>query len=196
MDGVSLSICVCTGGSIKTDTVASLYNAILALKCPIHISFLKGGYSYQNRNIGVFQAQQAGATHIIMIDADMTFDPYSIQKLIECDKDIIGADYNEKKFPLTPTIKRFDENDELILVPHEDLPKEVFEVDRLPGGFTLIKMSVFKKLKRPYFQAPSGKTYEDFTTEDYWFSKLAKKAGFSLWCDPSLRVGHVGEHIY
>lgn len=196
MDGVSLSICICTGGSIKTDTVASLYNALFALKCPIHVSFLKGGYSYQNRNIGVFQAQQAGATHLFILDADMTFDPFYIQKLIECDKDIIGADYHEKKFPLTPTIKRFDKDGELIIVPHKKLPKKVFEVDLLPGGFMMIKMSVFDKLERPYFQAPSGATYQDFTTEDYYFSRKAKAAGFKLWCDPSLKVGHVGEHIY
>lgn len=193
MEGVSLSICVCTGGSIKTDTVACLYNSIVTLKCPIHMSFLKGGYSYQNRNIGVFKAQEAGVTHLMFIDADMTFDPYSIQKLVECDRDIIGADYHEKKFPLTSTAKILDEKGEVI---EKELPKEICEVDLLPGGFLLIKMSVFKKLKRPYFQAPSGKTYQDFTTEDYWFSRKAKKAGFTLWCDPSLKLGHVGECIY
>lgn len=130
-------------------------------------------------------------THIFFLDADMIFEPDYIQRLIDHNLDIVGANYSEKKLPLSSTIKINGEH--VLMIDHPDKP---FKVDGLGSGFMLVKMSVFNKLKPPYFYAPMGEDINDFTTEDYYFCQQAKKAGFDAWCDPSLKVRHMGDYLY
>lgn len=65
--------------------------------------------------------------------------------------------------------------------------KEPFEVNTAGFGCCLIHRSVFESLDEPWFQFINGKCSEDF-----YFFVNAKKKGFKLLADPSLRIGHVG----
>ena len=51
----------------------------------------------------VRNAIKHGATHIFFIDHDMYFPPDTLRRLIEQDKDIIGAQYNFRQLPLRST---------------------------------------------------------------------------------------------
>ena len=193
---IRLSICIPTGGTMNTNTVSCLLEAFTAYRQPKHVSFLKGGYSYQNRNIGIQNAKTVGATHILFIDPDMIFPIDTIQKLMDADKDIVGANYHEKKVPVLSTIKKRNKKDKNIPIDEDNIPKELFEVFALGGGMMLVKMDVFDKIKSPYFQAPSGESIHDFMTEDVWFCERVQKAGIKVWCDGSLEVHHAGEFFY
>jgi len=65
---------------------------------------------------------------------------------------------------------------------------EPFLIHSAGFGCALIHRSVFEVMPYPWFQFLPGKCSEDF----YFFVNAAKK-GFSLWADPSLRIGHIGE---
>jgi hypothetical protein len=78
--------------------------------------------------------------------------------------------------------------------------KELIEVDFSGLGFTLIKKGVFEKLKYPWFY-PTWEEIEginkrlgydsmDALREDIAFYNKAKRAGFAVWIDPNVRVGH------
>ncbi len=74
--------------------------------------------------------------------------------------------------------------------------KKPFTVDYTGFGWVLIKKGVFehKDMKYPWF-APKMQLFEsgavqDMCGEDVSFCLDAMDAGFEIWCDPRIRVGH------
>ena len=71
-----------------------------------------------------------------------------------------------------------------------------FTVDYSGFGWVMIKNGVFEneKLVYPWF-APKMQVFEsgevqDMCGEDVSFCLDAKEAGYEIWCDPRIRVGH------
>ena len=74
--------------------------------------------------------------------------------------------------------------------------RKPFTVDYTGFGWLLIKKGVFEhnEMKYPWF-APKMQVFEsgevqDMCGEDVSFCLDAKEAGFEIWCDPRVRVGH------
>ena len=72
--------------------------------------------------------------------------------------------------------------------------KKPFTVDYTGFGWVMIKNGVFENLEYPWF-APKMQVFEsgnvqDMCGEDVSFCLDAKEAGFDIWCDPRIRVGH------
>ena len=72
--------------------------------------------------------------------------------------------------------------------------KKPFTVDYTGFGWVLIKNGVFEKLEYPWF-APKMQVFEsgdvqDMCGEDVSFCLDAQEAGFEIWADPRIRVGH------
>ena len=74
--------------------------------------------------------------------------------------------------------------------------KKPFTVDYTGFGWLLIKNGVFENEGMPYpWFAPKMQVFEsgevqDMCGEDVSFCLDAKEAGFEIWCDPKIRVGH------
>ncbi len=74
--------------------------------------------------------------------------------------------------------------------------KKPFTVDYTGFGWLLIKKGVFEHEQMPYpWFAPKMQIFEsgevqDMCGEDVSFCLDAKEAGFEIWCDPRIRVGH------
>ena len=74
--------------------------------------------------------------------------------------------------------------------------KKPFTVDYTGFGWLLIKKGVFEHEGLPYpWFAPKMQVFEsgevqDMCGEDVSFCLDAKEAGFEIWCDPRIRVGH------
>jgi len=69
-----------------------------------------------------------------------------------------------------------------------------FTVDYTGFGWVLIKKGVFENLEYPWF-APKMQQFEsgavqDMCGEDVSFCLDAIAAGYKIWCDPRIRVGH------
>lgn len=155
---------------------------------------MSGGYKQVSLTMAVNNARKHKATHILFIDCDMIFPPDGIKRLIELDKDVVGASYNEKRFPLVSTVKVADEKGNLI-VGNMDAYKDPFKVYALGFGFMLCKMSIFDKIEKPYFNSPIDEN-DTFTTDDFYFCDKLQKAGVEVWCDPTLKVLHEGFFQY
>ena len=74
--------------------------------------------------------------------------------------------------------------------------KKPFTVDYTGFGWLLIKKGVFEHEGLPYpWFAPKMQVFEsgevqDMCGEDVSFCLDAIEAGFEIWCDPRIRVGH------
>jgi len=44
-----------------------------------------------------------------------------------------------------------------------------------------------------YDMHPNGMTK---MSNDYWFCRQARKAGYDIWCDSTIELGHIGDYNY
>jgi hypothetical protein len=115
------------------------------------------------RNGMAYDFMQSDATHLMFIDADITFKPQDIVRMVQADKDIICGLYPKKEINwqlISDAVKQG--------VDYKDLPNytgsfvvnlvggalestgnvnEPMEIDNGGTGFMLIKRSVFEKLQ-------------------------------------------------
>ena len=168
--------------TILVKTAASIIKTIRNTDIPV--IFQNGVYIHSNRNIIIDKAKELGHTHVFFVDHDVVFEGDTLDRLLEHDKDIITANYNQRYLPSIPTVKgEFKES-------------EIFKCEYIPMGCTLINLSVYDKLEKPYYFYEHDKEGKLVTSEDYYFCNNAKKEGFTLWCDPTIKVEHIGDYHY
>lgn len=138
----------------------------------------------------VKEAKSKGATHLLFVDSDMMFPPDTLEKLLARDKDIIGVEYNKRKFPLQTVTAYFPEG--------EKSETEPFKVGVAGTGVMLIKLSIFDdpKMDKNWFSFGRNADGQNVIGEDGWFCNTARAAGYDVWVDPTIKVGHLGEYMY
>ncbi len=198
---LKIAIGIPTYGTITSQTALSVIETVrLNPSFNFLPIFRHGGYIGENKVKIVETAQNCLCSHIFFIDHDMKFEPNVLAKLLSYDKDIIGALYNYRYLPLTPMLKYFTEDrkwtGELEKSAIKKIPNELFEVAAVAGGMMLIKMSVFDKLKKPYFGMEQDQDGNRVMTEDCSFFLKAQEVGYKVWCEPSLNIKHVGTYLY
>jgi len=168
-------------------------DSFLGVQFPLHSHYVIAGTTGPIdavRNELVRQSQMINATHIFMLDTDQIYPPDIFMKLIEHDKDIVAAKVHRRRPPYDPillrgTIDKFD------AVPDEEWETGgLVEVDATGFGCVLIKMEVFAAIEPPWFafdlyncETPIG--------EDIYFYDKAKKAGFNVYVDCGIKIGHI-----
>lgn len=178
--------------SVKTRTMMSLFSASAVLKLPAKLHLQMNCYVHDAREKIAQEAIRTGMSHVMFIDQDMEFPPESIDKLIEQDKDIIGGLYYRRQAPHLPTIN--DLVDGKIVVPRKFPLDKTFKMWSVATGFMLVKTEVFKKIEPPWFSFGTYKGQK--MGEDVYFCWKANKKGFEVWCDPTIKLGHVGEYSF
>ena len=164
---------------------SEFFTSFRKLKRPkyLHESFIKGTLITKARNDLV---EKFKGDWLLFIDSDMTFEPDALNKLIAHDLDIVGGLCFRRVPPYNPTIYQ-KINGSLKWQWQHEYPKDsLFEVDATGCAFMLIKKRVFEKLKKPYFE------YNGNVSEDLFFCHKAKEAGFKIWIDSSVKIGHLG----
>lgn len=114
----------------------------------------------RSRNYVVDEFLRSGFTHLMMIDTDIQFKPEYVISCLMMDKDIIGAQYPEKKMirwdNVIHAIKETDVKEDKLqeiagdLLYNDIIPTDPVEVGFLKMGFVMIKRRVFDKLQLAY----------------------------------------------
>lgn len=200
----TVTVAICTGGTMRSETVTSLVGAMDVIRAngvTAYLAIQIGGYVAVNRNELVETARKNGSTHIMFIDNDQTFKPSAIQRLLDHDKDIVCAPYNARPAPgqqVVSVVKMLDKNGNLPMDGGNrefELGAGLTKVGGSGTGFMLIKMSVFDKLKKPYFREWQDENNVHHT-EDIDFCTKARKEGFNIWVNPTIPIGHVGTYEF
>jgi len=183
---MKIAIGLPTNRGIKPKTAFSLMKMIAHSKYDYQIIVSTRGYNTaENRNKIAVQAVNGNCTHLLLTDDDMVYEPDCLERLLAHDKDIVGATYNTKYETQTKVIELLDEEKE-----------ELFKCKALGGGMLLIKTTVFMKIRQPHFGYKWHENGMVKMSNDWFFCEKAIEAGFEIWCDGSLKVGHLGSYKY
>jgi hypothetical protein len=154
------------------------------------------GENYERMVLRYLAAEEHHWTHFLSIEDDMLFAPDCLHRLIRHRLPIVGCNYSVNKgAPLRFTAVKTCMRDQIVTGPDST---GLEEAGLIPQGFTLIAREVFEAVPRPWFLNGYSTKSEKYVTQDYVFSQLARKAGFSLFVDhdASKRVEHVGPKRY
>ena len=159
----------------------------------------------RNKIFTYFMKNKEQFTHLLILDADVGVDPQGIIKMMNADKDIIGAPIrvrNSNQVALS--------YDEIL----DDSQKPLLKVGKLGTGVMLISSKVVDKIlenedkfetykPKPHDTLPDGtkpeKIYDLFKTgvingyyesTDYYFCHLMRSIGIEIWADLSISNVH------
>lgn len=180
--------------TIKTKTALSLICALREGDYDYDIAVSMGCDLIGSRTRLVRQAQAMGASHMLYLDHDMFLEPVKtddglidpITLLLDADKEVIGAPYNFRSLPPKSTAIPMDKTSDT----------EPYKVKALGTGFLLIRMDVFDRIEKPWFQFGRDENAELIFGEDTWFVSQCIKAGIDVWAHPKANIGHLGEFSY
>ena len=138
----------------------------------------------------------SGAEYLFMIDDDMLAPDDLFFKLAAHDKDIVAALAFTRNPDHKPVIYQEISGYDPVSNCSFSLPKFVLnyprnvlvQCDAVGFGAVLIKTEVLKKVPKPWFFGMES------TGEDVSFCYKARKAGFEVWMDTSIKLGHLGAH--
>jgi len=159
-----------------------------------HMYNHRGTNAVTARNQCVYECLNGDYTHLFFMDSDMIFPPKTLERLLKHDLDMVGGFYVRKRNEFYPTAFKLGER------PNGKYRAEwindLREVEAIGTGCLLIKRKVLEAVGCPWFEykwngEPTGK----MITEDLVFCDKVKRLGFKIYCDGTIKCGHVGDMI-
>lgn len=186
------AVCIPTMGSVKTEFMAS----ILHLKMAGTVNFYLESNTliHWARNRMADHAIESGCDRLLFLDSDMQFSEDLFQRLskrMDEGCDIVTGLCFTRAEPIVPAIFRF--GDDKKLHNFMDYPKDsLIEVDACGMAACMINVDVLKAVKKEF-----GDPFNPASrSEDIAFCIRAKAQGTRIWCDTSVKLGHVGTMVY
>ncbi len=174
-----VAIGISSGEFIHVDTMLNIHEMASKTDVPMTFVVVKGCFVHQNRNIICEEVMKLGCTHVMFIDTDMLFEADGLTRLLDQDKAVIGGMYNKRQHPITPIVKDFTGQ------------TESFQADFVPAGFMLVDLRKVKDLPKPWFFFS-----EEANSDDSYFCHKVRAAGMEVWCDPTIKIKHIGSFLY
>lgn len=156
------------------------------------------------RNTVVSDFLQSDASDLILIDADVAWEPGAMCRIAAPEVDVVAGVYPHRADPLTWPIRWLVDRPYLIADPATGL----LEVDGVPAGFMRISRACLERMTEHY----ADRWYNDAAAitkksvalfhhelaehelwgEDIWFCRLWREIGGKVWIDPNLTLQHIG----
>ena len=160
-------------------------------KYEYHFAISTKGYTVaENRNWITAQALQNKCTHLLLTDDDMFYEKDTLERLLAHKVEIIGVNYH---------IRRITDEHSLVIEYLDDVePKEdwIFKCKAIGGGMLLIDLSILKNVEKPWFGYDVNENGAVTMSNDWYFCRQARKAGYDIWCDPTIPVKHIGDYAF
>lgn len=185
--------------SIPTVTVKSLM--AMRYDC-VDISFTMNSLVYDARNCLAKKACEEGYDRIMWIDSDMVFEPDLFERLsarLDEGRDFVTGLYFSRRMPIIPMIYSEvacylkDGKQIPTSVEYRDYPKDsMFKVQGCGFGGCMMTTKMVLDLAEKY-----GLPFSPILGfgEDLSFCQRATQAGYDLYCDSSIKLGHMSHCI-
>jgi predicted peroxiredoxin len=126
------------------------------------------------------------ADYLLFLDSDTLPPSDAIEKLLAHDKPIVGGLYFMRMPPFWPLMMKRDAATGLYAAIKDWPENSLVEVDSTGLGCLLIKREVFEKIEKPWFK------FEPPLSEDFYFCRRARDAGYKIFVDTSVKCEHLG----
>lgn len=195
---MSLSVVVgyVSPGFVTTEFHDSLMHLILENGIGGRISVQSGPRIATSRNTIVREFLTTNREWLWMLDTDMVFGSDTLQKLLDADREIVGAlchGFN-KDGESFPVMHEFTETGMRRIASYPD--NELVEVDATGAACLLVHRDVLAKMEAnadndlyPWFQ--EGRTLGGLEVgEDVCFCLKAKEQGYQIYVHTGIKCGH------
>lgn len=155
------------------------------------LQFVADSMTYTARINLAQMAVDIHADYILWIDSDMVFPADTLEKLLKHDVEMVTGLYFMRRGNHDPVIYSKISHDGGNVVC-KDYPKnELFTIAGCGFGMVLMKMSVIQEM----IEKHAGFTFQPFPKlgEDLSF---CLRYGKEIWCDPTIKLGHIGEYEF
>lgn len=202
MNEIKLVIAIPTAGTVRMSfaySLAALIASIGARRIPtvpeatinVQMDVVESSNWITNREQLAKRALDAGMTHLLFLDDDMTFEPSILEVMLGRRQDIVCVNYLIKTNPPNQFVA--------VGLDGERLPTTKNSVGIQPiaysgFGVSLFSTEVFRRVPQPWFLPDFVPSLSSYTTEDNPFYRKAREAGFTVYLDhdASKLVSHNG----
>lgn len=188
------------------DTVHTLFfDAMLRLRFPADTQVVtsKSSLIYDARNMLARLAVEQDFDRVLWLDSDITFEPDLVERLsaaMDEGREFVTGLYFTRRAPIKPCVYEHcgmivgsGGRPRPIADSFTDIPEHVFQVAAAGFGGCMVSVDLIRRIAEKY-----GLPFSPITGfgEDLSFCLRATELGVPLWCDPSIRLGHVGQVIF
>lgn len=144
----------------------------------------------------VERANEVNSDYVLWLDSDMIFPPTTALRLLEHGKDIVACNYMKRTKPFT-TVAYRDISDWNSWVPLK-IYNELVEVQGVGMGCMLMKLNLFEKLGKPYFEFTYSRENKDWQGEDFKLEQKLRELGYKILIDSvlSTEIKHIGVYAF
>lgn len=178
-------------GHVAAHRVRTLPEATIQLSMDV----IESSNWIENREQAVMRAIEAGKTHIMWLDDDMSFEPTVLEVLLGRRQPIVVTNYLIKT-----------ENPEFVAVS-EDGSRRIKTDEKTTGlepvaysgfGVSVFETRVFKDVPQPWFLPDWDAEGKKYTTEDNPCMRKIREAGHKIWLDhdASKLISHIGQRAW
>jgi hypothetical protein len=148
-----------------------------------------GPFIVNNQNRLAHKFMAGNWDWFFLANDDQLYPPSSVKQMIAHQKEAVVALSVSRKPPHAPLIYDMVE-DQFFCHNLKPLENGLIKIVGSGGGGLLLNRSVFEKVEEPWWNIammPNG----EHGGEDLFFNRKMNNAGIELWCDTTIRVGHM-----
>ena len=169
----------------------------------VEFSLTESSLVYDSRNQLSKKAIEEGFERILWLDSDMVFKPDLFERLserLDAGYQMVSGLYFKRKQPICPVLYKEcgayekDGKHTVYATTYDDYPKDsLFEIAACGFGAVMMTVDLLRQIRDRYGPpfTPTLGFGEDlaFCLRVAWMEK-------TIWCDSSIKLGHVGTAIY
>ena len=199
--GIKLLIAVPTTDYVHADFVKSLCDLTSELarkKINYKVEVQSGTLVYIARTRLANKAINEGYTHVLWLDSDMVFTDQVVEDLMFCGKEMVCGAFVSRRPPYGPCVYTSIKKNEIEKV--KDFGTKPFRVDGCGFATVLTTVELLQAVTQKF-----GTTFQptDYYGEDLAFCWRVGQIGREIWCEPTVRPGHIahvpvhaGDHLF
>ena len=179
-----------------TYCLTQLYNLTRESGIDTYLFFDSSTILLNQRNNLIKKAKEVKSDYVLWLDSDMMFPSTTALRLLEHNKDIVACNYMRRSKPLK-TVAYTDLNNWDSWVPLEP-QEDLIKVQGVGMGCMLMKLDMFNKLEKPYFEFHYKENTEDYFGEDFILLGKLRNLEYDVYIDTilSMNIKHLGIYAF
>lgn len=179
-------------------SLVDLTGALMKQGVAVDVRIHAGTLVYIARDRLAKAAVNEGFTHVLWLDSDMVFDTNVVEDLQFCEKEMVCGAFVSRRPPYSPCVYTSIARGDIRKVT--DFGTEPFRVDGCGFACVLTEVQLLRDVLQQY---ETCFTPTDYYGEDLAFCWRVGQIGREIWCEPTVRPGHIahvpvraGDHLF